>query len=231
MGPIGQALDKREFDEVVLLSDYAKKEGTAYVQWAQQRTSAKVRLRQVELDDPTHFATIYKLADAALSEVRVAAQKNRQALELTLHLSPGTPVMTAVWVILGKAKYPAELIQTSKQRGLQTASVPLDIAAEFLDLIPELLKRSDASLETRSDGTPPAAPQFGDIVYGCKAMAELVGRARSRRKVLCGQTVQWLSRRRLRLFSWMLSDEDIAERLCRQDTLSPTRKLARWCGS
>ena len=177
VGPIGQALDKREFDEVVLLSDYAKKEGTAYVQWAQQRTSAKVRLRQVELDDPTHFATIYKLADAALSEVRVAAQKNRQALELTLHLSPGTPVMTAVWVILGKAKYPAELIQTSKQRGLQTASVPLDIAAEFLDLIPELLKRSDASLETRSDGTPPAAPQFGDIVYGCKAMAELIGRA------------------------------------------------------
>jgi len=34
-----------------------------------------------------------------------------------------------------------------------------------------------------------------------------------------------------RLFSRMLSDEHVAERLCRQDTLSPTSKLAPRCGS
>jgi DNA-binding NtrC family response regulator len=176
-GPIGQALEQREFDQVLLLANYPKHESAAYVRWAQGRTSAKVTLRQVELDDPTRFAEVYQLADAALSDVRAGAHRKGQELELTLHLSPGTPVMTAVWIILGKAKYPAELIQTSRERGLQTASIPLDIAAEFQDLIPELLKRSDASLEARSDGKLPVRPQFGDIVYGCKPMAELIERA------------------------------------------------------
>lgn len=176
-GPIGQALDHREFDEVVLLSNYPKKEGAAYVRWAAQRTEAKIVLRQVQLDDPTHFAAIYELANHALEEVRASAQQKRQELDLVLHLSPGTPAMAAVWVILGKAKYPAKLIQSSRQHGVRTASIPLDIAAEFQDLIPELLKRPDASLEARSDGIVPSAPQFGDIVYGCKAMAEVIRRA------------------------------------------------------
>jgi DNA-binding NtrC family response regulator len=177
-GPIGQALQSLEFDQVVLLSNYPKKDGTSYVRWAKEHTRASVTLRQVPLDDPTDFAAIYKLGDEALGEVRAEAAKQRTPFALTLHISPGTPVMGAAWVILGKAKYPAKLIQTSKERGLQTTSIPLDIAAEFLDLIPELLKGPDASLEARSGGALPEAPQFGDIVYSCKAMAELIRRAR-----------------------------------------------------
>jgi len=171
-------LRSREFDQVVLLSNYPKKEGAGYVRWARQQTAADVTLRQVELDDPTDFAAIYKLADEALGILRAESAKQHKALALTLHVSPGTPMMGAAWVILGKTKYPAELIQTSKERGLQTAAIPLNIAAEFLDLIPELLRRPDASLESRSDGAPPQTPHFGDIVYGCKAMAEVIRRAR-----------------------------------------------------
>lgn len=177
VGPIGQALDRKAFDHVVLLSNYPKKDGAAYTAWAQERTSAQVSLRQLELADPTDFAKVYQLADEALSDTRTFATKKGQEANFTLHLSPGTPVMTAVWVILGKAKYPAELIQTYKGE-LRTTSVPLDIAAEFQDLIPGLLKRSDASLEARSDGTAPPTPRFGDIVYSCRAMGELIGRAR-----------------------------------------------------
>ncbi|MEN9580251.1 MAG: hypothetical protein RJA70_3260, partial [Pseudomonadota bacterium] len=101
LGPIGQALQGLEFDQVVLLSNYPKKDTTSYVRWARAHTTANVTLRQVALEDPTHFASIYKLADEALEELRAAARKNREDLELTLHLSPGTPVMAAVWVVLG----------------------------------------------------------------------------------------------------------------------------------
>jgi DNA-binding NtrC family response regulator len=177
-GPIGQALEKREFDEVVLLSNYPKKQLDPFRNWVNGLTRAKVAFEQVTLADPTDFAAVYQLADGALTRLRERFQKARAPLQLTLHLSPGTPVMTAVWVILGKTKHPAELIQTSKERGLQTTSVPLDIAAEFVDLIPELLRRPDAALEARSGGALPSAPSFGDIVYRCAAMADVVGRAR-----------------------------------------------------
>jgi DNA-binding NtrC family response regulator len=177
-GPIGQALRKREFDQVVLLSNYPAKDNASYVRWAKQLTSASISLREVELEDPTAFAAIYKLADAELGALRAAHAKKKQPLELTLHVSPGTPMMGAAWIILGKTKYPAELIQTSKQKGLKTASIPLDIAAEFVELIPELLRKPDAALEARSTGTSQTAPLFGDILYRCAAMDEVVGRAK-----------------------------------------------------
>ena len=52
-------------------------------------------------------------------------------------LSPGTPAMAAVWIILSKTRFPAELIESSPKHGVRTASVPFDISAEF---IPDLLR-------------------------------------------------------------------------------------------
>jgi transcriptional regulator with PAS, ATPase and Fis domain len=168
----------REFDEVVLLSNYEKAEADAYVSWGKSRTTAKIAATPVRLSDPTEFTAVYKAADEALSGVVARHGKAGSGLQLTLHLSPGTPTMAAIWVILGKTRYPAELIQTSKERGLVTASVPLDIAAEFVDLIPELLRGPDAALEARTAGNLLETPQFGDVVYRCSAMADVMERAR-----------------------------------------------------
>ncbi len=177
-GPIGQALQGREFDQALLLSNDTKAQVDAYAKWARQQSSARIVVERVALGDPTHFSDVYQLADAALCKLKQDLAQKKQPVELTLHLSPGTPTMAAVWIILGKTRHPAELIQTSRERGLQTAAVPLDIAAEFVDLIPELMKKPDASLEARAAGTIPEAPTFGDIVYRCAAMNDVVTRAR-----------------------------------------------------
>jgi hypothetical protein len=46
--------------------------------------------------------------------------------------------MAAVWIILPKVRYPAELIESTKKEGVQTFSIPFEISA---DLIPDLLRR------------------------------------------------------------------------------------------
>jgi DNA-binding NtrC family response regulator len=178
LGPVGHALKERAFDRVALLSNYPKKDGAAYVRWAESQTSAKMELRQVELEDPTDFAGIYQIADTALAALREKQRESQAELSLTLHISPGTPMMAAAWILLGKTKYPAEIIQTSRERGLQTVAIPLDVAAEFVDLSPKLLRRPDAVLEARTAGAWPEAPQFGDIVYRCQAMVGVVQRAK-----------------------------------------------------
>ena len=40
--------------------------------------------------------------------------------------------MAAVWIILSKTRFPAELIESSSQHGARTASVPFDMSADFL---------------------------------------------------------------------------------------------------
>src|SRR5581483_8539743 len=96
-------------------------------------------------------------------------------LDLVLHLSPGTPAMAAVWIILAKTRFPAKLIESSRQHGIRTASVPFEISADFL---PDLLRRPDEELERLSAGLPPEAPEFADIVHRGAGMKRVILRSR-----------------------------------------------------
>jgi len=83
--------------------------------------------------------------------------------------------MAAVWIILAKTRFPAELIESSKEHGVRTASVPFDISADF---IPDLLRRPDERLERLSAGLPPEAPEFSDIIYRSRVMKRIIAKAR-----------------------------------------------------
>jgi DNA-binding NtrC family response regulator len=93
----------------------------------------------------------------------------------TFHLSPGTPAMSAVWIIVAKTRFPAELIESSKQEGVRKVSVPFDISAEF---IPDLLRRPEEDLRRLAPGLSPEAPEFEDIIYRSGQMKEVIRMAR-----------------------------------------------------
>jgi DNA-binding NtrC family response regulator len=177
LGPIGQALAARTFDEVVLLSNYPEEKTRAYAAWVEPRTQAKLDVRHVVLENPTDFSGIYQVVDPVLRELTTPAGA-KQPLALVFHLSPGTPAMSTLWMLLGKTRYPAELIQSSRERGVVTAAMPFDIVAEFIEIVPALTAQADAALESRSAGDRREVRQFGDIAYRCRAMQDVVERAR-----------------------------------------------------
>lgn len=176
IGPIAQALDARDFDRVVILESFSKVEHQTmlppYVQWLRARTKAKLLERPVPLVGPTDFGGIYEAARRACLDV--LAQQGGSA-SLTFHLSPGSPPMAAVWMLLGKTIFPAEMIESSPEQGVRTANVPFDIAAEFL---PDLLREPDERLRSQSTADSPAGPEFKDIIHRSKIMARLIQRAR-----------------------------------------------------
>gem|GEM_PF-2739190 len=47
--------------------------------------------------------------------------------------------MAAIWIILAKTRFPASLIQTSKEKGLDQVDFFFDLAGDFL---PEYLRRT-----------------------------------------------------------------------------------------
>lgn len=170
-GPIRQALEARAFDEIVLLSDYAKPEALAYINWLKQHTEAHITLRPHKLPSPTDFGEIYKAATEELTRLNPNDGRN---INLTFHLSPGTPAMAAIWVLLAKTKHPAILIESSREQGVKEVHIPFELSAEF---IPILDKQADEALMRLMQGTPPETPEFTSIVHHCAAMKRTIAMA------------------------------------------------------
>ena len=171
-GPIAQAVEKLGFDEVFLISNYLSDDRVpAYLKWAEKRSSTPYQLYEEKLSSPTHFGEIY---EAAVRVCTAAWGERRNQVELTFHLSAGTSAMAAVWIILAKTRFPAELIESSIKHGVQTVSVPFDISAEFL---PNLLLKPDEQLRSVSAEKPIESANFANIYYRSSIMAHLVERA------------------------------------------------------
>ncbi|WP_367618914.1 sigma-54 interaction domain-containing protein [Pelotalea chapellei] len=172
LGPIAQAIGSISFDQAVLIFDYPKIEIDKYLRWLSGIKKIPTTLHQATLTSPTNFGEIYETAVKTIMECLDACNYNA---ELTFHLSPGTPAMAAVWILLAKTQFSAQLIESSKEHGVKIANVPFDISAEF---IPSLLTRSDERLEQLTAGLPPNAPEFDNIIHRSPNMQRLIAKAR-----------------------------------------------------
>lgn len=172
VGPIAQAVRSSEYDDVVLLADCPDKDLKPYLTWLGAHSSSNITVHKAKLRSPVHFGDIYENVITALTETTA---KNKNDLKFTFHLSPGTPAMAAVWIIISKTRFPAELIESSREHGVRTASVPFDISADF---IPDLLRGPDEKLGHLSEGLSPKAPEFTQIVHRSRVMERVIAKAR-----------------------------------------------------
>ena len=172
LGPIAQAVSERGFQEVVLIYDVSDQDCNEYVKWLKTLTSAQILTKKASLTSPTHFGDIY---EAAIGVIKKVQESKDGDIEFTYHLSPGTPAMAAVWIIIAKTRYPATLIESSIKEGVKVASVPFDLSAEF---IPDLLRGPDEHLEKLSAGLPPEAPEFDSILHRSRIMRRVITMAR-----------------------------------------------------
>lgn len=173
LGPIASAIQGLPpLDRIYLLTNYPHGRSDAYCRWLQQRAGGvPIDLHEVELKSPIDYADIYRAVSAELRAARLPAP----GVEPIFHLSPGTPAMTAIWIILAKTRFPARLIQTSVKQGMQWVDFDFDLASDFL---PEFLKRTSDRIERLADRGLDDAPGFHPIVHQCAEMREQIDLAR-----------------------------------------------------
>ena len=172
IGPVAKAVEDGTFDAAFLLTTYGD-EAERYRDWLEERADGtSLYLLPESLTSPTDFGEVYTAAVRACERARAAGGPGAA---LTFHLSPGTPAMAAVWIILAKTRFPATIIESSKEHGVREVSVPFDISAEFLA---DLLRQPDQELERLSAGLPPQAPAFDDIIHRSAEMRRVILRAR-----------------------------------------------------
>lgn len=120
-GPIARAVASRSFDRLVLLSNFAEAETASYLARLARRTRARVEGQPVTLTNPANNEEIFRAASTCLA--RLGTQPGPR-LRLTFLLSPGTPAMAAVWIILAKTRFEAALAESSPDRGVQPVEIP-----------------------------------------------------------------------------------------------------------
>ena len=172
IGPIGQAVHNRNFTHIYLLSNYSNDKASKYIKWIKEKTKAKITLLTFPFKDPTDYKEIYNAETTAILKAKKDFGEN---VSLTYHLSPGTPAMAAVWILLSKTTHPAKLIHSSPEKGVVDVEIPFDIAADYL---PDLVRSIDNDIVMLTQGLPPESPEFDQIIHKCTAMKRLVAKAR-----------------------------------------------------
>ncbi len=170
--PVAQAVRERKYASVILLCNYGKKRWEVYQKWFRAEfPGSLLSVYYVDLSSPTNFAEIYESAVKHL-EKYTSQNPNEQ---LIFHLSPGTPAMSAVWIIIANSRFPAELIESSKEAGVQDVDFPFEISADY---IPRLNSYVEGRIIDFSEGLPPDTPEFEMIVHKSQVMAEAVALAK-----------------------------------------------------
>ena len=169
-GPILSGMKALAFDAVHLLSDHNAQNTHAYVRWLATQVNVPVVPHHTKLTSPTSYDEIYRAATSVIKEVKRASPSTA----LTFHLSPGTPAMAAIWLLLAKTRYSATLIESSREQGVKEVRIPFELSAEFT---PVADKQADEVLARLMLGTPPDSPAFTSIVHSCAAMKRTIAMA------------------------------------------------------
>jgi transcriptional regulator with PAS, ATPase and Fis domain len=167
-GPLKTLLDQERFDEVHLLSDHGAVKDKHYLDWL----GGGAVVHRVKIASPVDYREIFQAVDAQLSAV--VNRPHHERLELAMHLSPGTPAMTAIWVLLGKSKYrPTTFYQTHEGRAFVT-DIPFDLVVDY---VPQVLRDADAQLQKLAALAPHEVQGFRGIAGNSQSIRVAVGRA------------------------------------------------------
>lgn len=173
LGPIAHVVSEESFSRLVLLNNYGPEEDSGgYVNWLKQFIDAPINLHSIDLPSPTDFSAIYVAAREQVETIMRSASRTAVAV---FHLSPGTPAMQAVWIMLAKGRFPdAQLIRSSQEQGVEFVNMPFNISAEF---IPDMKKGVDQRLVAMASALP-GESEFDNIIHQCAAMKRVVAQAR-----------------------------------------------------
>ena len=164
-GPVKALTSSEKFKEVHLLNSYGKDVAKMVAKWI----GRKPKVHDVEISNPTDHSQILGAVQPLLNEFKLTPKQ-----ELCFHLSPGTPAMAAIWILLAKSKYPATMFQTFKG-GVSKANVPFDVTVE---VVPQLLSEPDRFWQHLVEEGPDETPGFSDIVGNSASLKMAIGRAR-----------------------------------------------------
>jgi transcriptional regulator with PAS, ATPase and Fis domain len=170
-GPIKTLLDKEGFTDIHLIGNYDRSLLQQFSKWLK----VTAVIHTADIKNPTDHGRIFQIVDPILESLKL-----ERGDELCFHLSPGTPAMASIWVLLGKSKYPATLFQThfdfdTKSNHILKTEIPFDIT---VDVLPQFMREPDRLMQHLQSQSPQETQGFESIIGDSEAIRLAVGRAK-----------------------------------------------------
>ena len=176
-GPIQSTLQARPHKQLHLLYNegllqrYEMDSVDPYVEWLTQRFEVEVFVRKAQVESPVHYGDIYKEANKLLTGLVEVLSKD----DISVLVSPGTPQMHAVWLLMCKTSFDLPMLESSEEQGVEDVDVPFDISADFL---PTALAETDLAWRRLFSGDSPTNAAFEDIFTNDPDMKAQIVRAK-----------------------------------------------------
>lgn len=154
-GPIYSTVRALPFDSLVLLYAYPQNEVQVYIDWLAKQIHIPIVAHHEPLSSPVDFGDIYLAAKKHLQHLHTSGA------ESSILLSPGTPAMQAVWVLLGKTYFPGKFYQSSREKGVELVEIPFEVSAEYVPAAQEL---SSLKLSQLTEHDAPTTAAFDSII-------------------------------------------------------------------
>ena len=168
-GPISVSLKNNKYSHAYCLYNYSEAKTEPYLDWLKKQHQSDIHADHIPLTSPQDLGEIYLAADKLLTRITQSHPKSKLHLQIT----PGTPAMQAVWILLGKTKYPnVTFLQSSEQQGVYETQIPFEISAEYLEGQQTVRQLKDLSL-----AAVPAHAAFEYIITNNDHMNTLKQRA------------------------------------------------------
>lgn len=168
-GPLENILKQCAYDKTYILHNQSTGEVEKYLSILNKCTDTLIIEKQIELNDPTDFEDIYHIVDPLLSKI----MEEHKGGDITLQITSGTPSMTAVSILLGKAKFDTKFIKSTEENGVQEPIIPFEIMADY---VPSKKERTN-ELTNLFAGEAPDTAAFTDIVTQSPEMEVLKQKA------------------------------------------------------
>ncbi len=167
-GPICATLKSESFQSVELLYNYPEVQVKPYLEWLTQQVDISIHAHPAPLTSPVNFGEIYQQANKHLSRLQCDNQN------IAILLSPGTPAMQSIWVLLGKTRFPCIYYESSREEGVQQVDIPFELAAEY---IPAASSLNSAQLSQLAALEAPVNAAFDSILTRNPRMRDLKAQA------------------------------------------------------
>ena len=140
--------------------DFSEQATDHFVQWLTSRVEVAVEVHHLAIRSPIHYGDLYeRTRDVLAAIIEADGAPNCAAL-----VTPGTPQMHAVWLLLCKTSFPITMLEFQRVKGgasvVQEVSAPFDISADY---IPAIVREKHASLTELAVNAPRVRSAFQDI--------------------------------------------------------------------
>lgn len=161
---------KTSFDKIVILANKDEEKWTRFEQFLKRKLKAagrpclNIKVYKANVENPIDYSAI------AIETEKWFQWLSSEASTLAVNLTSGTPAMTTLSVLYGKAKDNVIFLQSSPKNSIEEIQIPVDFGRAYF-------KSTSSSIANRAVSPPVIPNAFSKLTATSAAMIELVDRA------------------------------------------------------